>query len=133
MMHADDAIEVITTRPVVLVEGQSTLRSATQLLARESIGVAIVRGYDPPALVSERDIVGALADGADPDRDRVDSITNPDVACASPHDSIRVVAKLMLDNEIRHVPIVHDGAVTRVVSEREVLRALLTDVGDTSG
>ena len=127
MMHGDEAVEVINTRPVVLIDSQSTLRRAAQLLAAESIGVAIVRGHHGPALVSERDIVAALAGGADPDRDRVDSIMNLDVAYASPHDTIRSVADLMLDNEIRHIPIVHDGAVIRVVSEREVLRALLAD------
>lgn len=125
MIHEDEDIERINTRPVVLLDSQATLRQATQLLTNESIGVAIVRGYDPPALVSERDIIGALAEGARPDIDRVDSVMNLDVACASPHDSIRMVGHMMLDNEIRHIPIVQDGAVIRVVSEREVLRALL--------
>jgi predicted transcriptional regulator len=54
---------------------------------------------------------------------------NLDVASAGPHDSIGRVARLMLDNEIRHVPIVADGAVVRVVSERDILRALLDDEG----
>jgi CBS domain-containing protein len=126
-MHADEDIQVIATRPVVLVDSQASLRQAAQLLANESIGVAIVRGYHPPALVSERDIVGALAEGARPETDRVDSVMNPDIATAGPHDSIRSVAHLMLEHEIRHVPIVDGGAVVRVVSERDVLRALLDD------
>jgi CBS domain-containing protein len=124
-MRADEDIELIATRPVFLVDSQATLRHAAQLLTNEAIGVAIVRGYHPPALVSERDIVGALAEGARPELDRVDSVMNPDVVTAGPHDSIEHVARLMLDNEIRHVPIVEDGAVVRVVSERDVLRALL--------
>lgn len=127
-MHGDDTIETIAQRPVVLVDSQSTLRKAAELLTQESIGVAIVRAWHPPALVSERDIVAALADGANPDRDRIDSIMTQDVDCASPLDSIRSVAEKMLADEIRHVPIVQDGAVVRVVSEREVLRALLSDV-----
>lgn len=126
-MHEDEAIERIITRPVVLVDSQATLRHAAELLTDESIGVAIVRGYHPPALVSERDIVSALAEGARPEIDRVDSVMNLDVACASPHDSIGTVARMMLNNEIRHVPIVQDGAVVRVISEREVLSALLDE------
>jgi CBS domain-containing protein len=127
LMREDEAVEVISTRPVVLIDSQSTLRRAAQLLTEESIGVAIVRGFHGPAVVSERDIVVALAEGADPDRDHVDSIMNLDVAYASPHDTIRSVADLMLNNEVRHIPIVHDGAVIRVVSEREVLKTLLAD------
>jgi CBS domain-containing protein len=128
-MRRDEDIELIATRPVVLVDSQASLRQAAQLLANESIGVAIVRGYHPPALVSERDIVSALAEGARMETDRVDSVMNLDVASAGPHDSIGSVARLMLDNEIRHVPIVEEGAVVRVVSERDVLRALLNDEG----
>ena len=74
-----------------------------------------------------QDIVSALAEGARPEIDRVDSVMNLDVACASPHDSIGTVARMMLNNEIRHVPIVQDGAVVRVISEREVLSALLDE------
>jgi CBS domain-containing protein len=33
----------------------------------------------------------------------------------------------MLDNEIRHVPIVDDGAVVGIVSERDVLRSLASE------
>jgi CBS domain-containing protein len=124
-MHVDEDIETIVTRPVVMVDSQATLRDAARLLTNESIGVAIVRGHHQPVLVSERDIVHALADGARPDLDHVDEVMNADVAFASPHDSIRTVARIMLDNEVRHVPIVDDGAVVRVVSEREVLRAVL--------
>jgi CBS domain-containing protein len=126
-MRQDEDIELITTRPVVLVDSQASLRHAAQLLANESIGVAIVRGLHPPALISERDIVSALAKGARAETDRVDSVMNLDVASAGPHDSIGSVARLMLENEIRHVPIVEDGAVVRVVSERDVLRALVDD------
>jgi CBS domain-containing protein len=128
-MRQDEDIELIATRPVVLVDSQASLRHAAQLLANESIGVAIVRGYHPPALISERDIVSALAEGARAEIDRVDSVMNLDVASAGPHDSIGSVARLMLDNEIRHVPIVQEGAVVRVVSERDVLRALVDDEG----
>ncbi|MGZ4678393.1 MAG: CBS domain-containing protein [Acidimicrobiia bacterium] len=121
----DESVETITERPVVLVDSQATVRDAARLLTKESIGVAIVRGYHPAALISERDIVAGLADDIRPDLDHVDAIMNLDVACAGPHDSIEHVARMMLDNEVRHIPIVHEGAVIRVVSERDVLRALL--------
>ena len=126
-MRIDEDVEMITTRPVVLIDSQATLADAARLLTNESIGVAIVRGYHPPALVSERDLVVAIAEGAHPELEHVDSVMSLQVACAGPHDSIGTVARMMLDNEIRHVPIVQDGAVIRVVSEREVLRALLAD------
>lgn len=119
------AIETVATRPVVLVDGQASLRRLAQLLTDESIGVAIVRGHHPPTLVSERDLVRAIADGARPDRATVDDIMTLDVACASRLEPLGAVAHTMLDNEIRHVPVVDDGAVVTVVSGRDILRALV--------
>jgi CBS domain-containing protein len=37
----------------------------------------------------------------------------------------------MLDNEIRHVPVVDDGAVVGIVSERDVLRTLMSQARST--
>ena len=36
-----------------------------------------------------------------------------------------VVATRMLENEIRHMPVVEDGVVIGMVSERDLLRALV--------
>jgi len=122
-----DAIETIAARPVVRIDGQANLRRAAELLTEELIGVAVVRGYHPPALVSERDIVRAIAEGADPDQDRVESIMTLDVACAAPRDSIADVARTMLANDVRHIPVVDEGVVVTVVSARDVLRALVEE------
>lgn len=122
---ASDAIETVANRPAVLVDGQASLRQAAELLTEESVGVLVVRGYHPAALVSERDIVRALAEGRRPDTDRVESVMTLDVASTSRRTPIVEVARMMLDNEIRHVPVVEDGVVITVVSARDVMAALL--------
>jgi signal-transduction protein with cAMP-binding, CBS, and nucleotidyltransferase domain len=124
-MKVDDDIERLITRPAVMVDGQTTIRRAAALLTDESIGVLVIQGTHPPALVSERDVVTALADGMDPDLEHVEVIATLDVAVAGPHDSIAEVGRLMLDDEIRHVPIVDGHAVAGVASMRDVLSAAL--------
>ncbi len=44
-----------------------------------------------------------------------------------PGATLSVVAECMVDNEIRHVPVIDDGVVVGVVSERGMLRALLDE------
>ena len=122
-------IEQIAQRPLVMIDGQATLRQAAQLLSEESIGVAILRGGHPPVLISERDIVRAIAEGIDPDDDTVESVATYDVATASPLDTVEDVARIMLDNEVRHVPLVADGAIVGVASTRDVLTVLLAPTG----
>ncbi len=125
MTDAKDPIEQIVRRPPVMIDSQLTLRKAAMLLTEESIGVAVVRGHHPPVLVSERDIVSALAEGLDPDHDHVDAIVTGDVVSASAHDTIATVGRMMLDNEVRHVPILEGDAIVGMASSRDVLAALL--------
>jgi CBS domain-containing protein len=135
MNNENDVVRTLVKRPAVVVDPDATLRQVAATLADDYIGVAVVRGVRPigapgnraEGLVSERDIVRALAEGANPDTEVARNIMTIDLASAAPSDSIVHVAECMLDNEIRHVPITSDdGAVVGVVSERDALRAFVT-------
>lgn len=135
MSVKDETARSLVKRPSVVVDPEATLRAVAQTLAEESVGVVVVRGARPPGspwslaqgVVSERDIIRALADGLDPDRTRAQDVMTMDLACAAPHDSVLAVAGLMLDNEVRHVPLTEDGVVVGVVSERDALRVLFDE------
>jgi CBS domain-containing protein len=51
-----------------------------------------------------------------------------DIASVAPDESIMRSVLLMLDNEIRHLPVIEDGVVIGVVSARDALRALADEV-----
>jgi CBS domain-containing protein len=134
-MKPDEAIHVLAKRSVVDVDPDWTLRRAAELLADDFIGAAVVRGTHPAGaagnradgIISERDIVRALADGADPDAERVRNVMTMDLETATPGETIASVAQRMLYDEIRHVPIEENGVVVGVVSERDILRALVAE------
>ncbi len=117
----DDAIRVLLGRAPVTIAANANLREAAEALTEETIGVILVSGAHLGALVSERDIVRALADGADPDSEQVGNVMALDVVTAHPDDSITDVTARMLDSEIRHVPVVEDDHVIGVVSTRDLL------------
>lgn len=121
---ARDPIRDLIQRPAMLVHLDDSLRQLAEMFNAESVGAAVVKGTHPPALISERDIVNALASGANPDETRVRDVMTEDLAVASPTDGLLDVTFRMLDNEIRHIPIMEDDVVIGVVSVRDVLRAL---------
>ena len=133
-MH-DEAVRSLVKQPPVVVYPESTLRAVAQTLSEEWIGAVVVRGTRPPGapgsraegVVSERDIVQALADGLDPDTTRAQDVMTLDLACAAPDESVLEVTARMLDNEIRHMPVIEDGVVVGVVSERDALRVLVDE------
>lgn len=119
----------LATRPVVTVDATATLRQATHELWVENVGAAVVeRDGRPAGIVSERDVVGALAQGADPDETLVEAVMTADVLVAHPHDRVLTAVIDMVDREIRHLPVYDDaGRCLGVVSMREVVRPMLVD------
>ncbi len=67
-VDARSAVRALMAAPPVSVDERLSLRSLTEVLAADEIGVVLVRCRDGSwSIVSERDIVRALADGAAPD------------------------------------------------------------------
>lgn len=135
MMVEDETVRNLVKRLPVEVYPESTLRAVAETLCEESIGAVVVRGARPPGapgshaegVVSERDIVQALADGLDPDTTRAEDVMTLNLACAAPNEPLLTVAARMLDNEIRHLPVTENGVVIGVVSERDALRLLVDE------
>jgi len=121
---ANEPVRTLIQRPAMLVHLDDSLRQLAETFSAESVGAAVVKGTHPPALVSERDIVNALAAGLDPDDTRARDVMTEDLAVAAPTDGLLDVTFRMLDNEIRHIPIIEDDVVVGVISVRDALRAL---------
>jgi signal-transduction protein with cAMP-binding, CBS, and nucleotidyltransferase domain len=121
----DDPIRTLSHRPAVQVHKEDSLRSVAETLTEESIGAAVVKGTHPPCIVSERDLVEALAEGLDPARSEAADVMTADVACAAPSETVLAVGLRMLANEIRHLPLVENDVVVGMVSARDVLAVLV--------
>jgi len=115
------------SRGAISVDEKLTLRSLAAVLAELDIGVALIARPDGSAgIVSERDVIHALADGADPDEVWAADVLIDDLVLAEPEESILDVAERMSAEAVRHVSVVDRGTVVGVVSARDVL-PVLTD------
>ena len=91
-----EAVRMLVKRPAVVVDPDATLRQVAETLADDYIGVAVVPGPRPmgapgsraEGVISDRDIVRALAEGADPDVELAQNVMTLDLATAAPDDSI---------------------------------------------
>ena len=128
-LHVRDDVGSLARRDPICVRPGETLRTVAHKLWAESVGVLIVGDTrDPLGVISERDIVTALAHGADPDATTVRDAMTTYLITARPEDPLFDVAGQMIDDEIRHVPVVDENAsVVGMVSVRDLLRPLLVD------
>lgn len=117
----------LVTAPPIEAWPDTTLRDLTALLAENDIGAVLVRGTggDVAGVISERDVIRALADGADPDVDRASDHMTYEVETVGASAAVADLARTMLAGGIRHVPVADDeGKVLGVLSMRDVLSAV---------
>jgi CBS domain-containing protein len=111
--------EVTTTQP------HRTLQEIATLLAEKGIGAVIVTGGNGEVLgiLSERDIVRAVGrHGAASLQDAVSKYMTSKVVTARMDDAIDHVMQQMTAGRFRHLPVVHNGRLSGVVSIGDVVK-----------
>ncbi|HKY75388.1 MAG TPA: CBS domain-containing protein [Acidimicrobiia bacterium] len=122
---ATEPILRLLHRQPVHVSLDTTLRVCAQVMAEESIGAVLVRGpHGPAGVLTERDVVVALSEGADADEDRARDFMTPDIDGVPEMTTIAEAGRRMLRNEIRHLAVTRDGRTVGVISSRDVLAVL---------
>jgi len=90
---------------------------------QESVGsVAVVVDGALEGIFTERDLVAAVADFADLDREPVSSWMTPDPDTLGPDTTVEEAAEWMLATGYRHLPVVDEvGLLVGMVSVKDVL------------
>lgn len=115
-------ISTVTGDPVARVATDASLADAARALVTENVGAIVVGDDDSPrALVSERDVVRAVAAGMDLESVRAIEVASTKLVWCDADATIDEVATRMMDRYIRHILVERDGALLGIVSARDVL------------
>ena len=125
-MHPTDVIARIMVWPVATVPGEASLLEVAESLAADGIGaIAVVEHGHLVGVVSERDVVNHLAQGANPEHVTAAEMMTTDLVTARQDDRILDTARRMLEAEIRHLPVVDEDKIAGFVSMRDIFAVLL--------
>ena len=106
-----------------------TLREAARQMAERGVGAAVV--MDPeqpgPGIVTERDILISIAEGQDPDQERVCNHLSGNLTFAAPDWSLERAAEAMVRGGFRHLVVTEGGDIAGVLSVRDVVRCWTDD------
>jgi CBS domain-containing protein len=118
---------VIGDEPIVIAS-DTTLREAARRLSDAGVGLIVVGSTaDVEGVVSERDIVEAVAGGVDLDTTTVADVETKDhLDWATADSTIAEVADEMMRDYVRHILVTNGPKLIGVVSMRDVL-ALYVD------
>ena len=116
-------VKNLIKRNVIIIKPTCTIKEAAQIMVREGVGILPIVDNDnkPIAVVSERDLIKAIAYGLSIDTNVIE-IATKNVITINENESISKAAKLMKNYKIRHLVVVNnEGKVVGVISIRDVI------------
>jgi CBS domain-containing protein len=107
---------------LITTEPDDTLLDAAGRMNCYQIGaLPVYEQHRLIGIVTERDMVAALAEGADPTRTRVADYMTELPVTVSPDDDVKVAAHRMAELGVRHLPVVDGQYLVGMLSIRDLL------------
>ncbi|MEM0467707.1 MAG: CBS domain-containing protein [Pyrobaculum sp.] len=126
--------EILARKPPVTTTPDARIKDVARIMAEKKVGLVVIVDKNQPdipiGVVSERDIVKAVAKGIEIDRSVREVMTSP-VITIEGDEPIWNVAKVMREHNIRHVLVTKGGrlfgviSIRDLVSEQSVLKSLV--------
>ena len=112
---------------IFTIAPQATVLEALNLMAEHNIGALLVMtGDEINGIVSERDCVRKMdVKGRNVRETKISEIMTSDVITVEVSQPLEECMSLMLDKNIRHLPVCEDNKLLGVVSVRDVLREVI--------
>jgi CBS domain-containing protein len=118
-------VSEIMTGAAVIDHSDDTLAEAARKMWKQQTGsLLVMEGDDLIGILTERDVLRAVASGTRLDEVRISEVMSKDVLTVGPQASLREAAKIMADRWIRHLPVVDGGKVVGVLSQRDLAAVL---------
>jgi len=117
-------------REVATVAPQATIADAVRLMADQNVGALVVSadGGSVDGIVSERDVVRALASQPDVLGRRVEELMVTDVATCDRRTHAEQLMETMTAGRFRHVPVVDGGHLAGIVSIGDVVKSRIDEL-----
>jgi CBS domain-containing protein len=115
------------TKDLLTLEAETTLAAAAKRMAERGVGaVVVLAGKRLAGILTERDILKAVATGFEPDARVADWMTRHPETIES-DDTTDHAAALMIHGGFRHLPVVDGGEIKGILSIRDLMRVALED------
>jgi CBS domain-containing protein len=120
-------VSVFAADVVVRVSAEANLWETAATLTAADVGLVVV-GSDTAVngVVSERDLVRALAARRDPSETTAGEIAHGQIVWCDAESTVADVAEEMMERYVRHVLVEKSGQLVGIVSARDLLGAYAT-------
>jgi CBS domain-containing protein len=113
--------EVMTTASVTESPTESLKAAAAAMWAQQTGSLLVMEGDTLLGIITERDIMKCVARGLDFEATSVSDVMTKGVQTATPYTSVNDAARQMAARWIRHLPVVEEGKVVGMISQRDLV------------
>lgn len=115
----------VMTEARITDSAEDTLRAAAQRMWEQQTGsLLILDGESVAGIVTERDVMKAVGQGHDPQSTTVAEVMTTEVLTVAPTTTLHEAARHMAARWIRHLPVIDEGRVVGMVSQRDLVGVL---------
>jgi CBS domain-containing protein len=123
----------IAIRHLLTVDPRSSLRRASKVMTDRGVGCAVVIQNETVAgIVTERDILHALANDQDVNETTVEQVMTKNVVSGEPGWEIEQAVRVMSEHGFRHLLVMELNDPVGIVSLRDLMDAML-EASDSAG
>jgi CBS domain-containing protein len=120
------ARKVMSRNLLTLAPGVSLNDAAKRMVSRDVGAALVTEGERLMGIVTERDVLRAVARGID-EGTLVADLMTPEPETMEPDESTQHAATLMIHGGFRHLPIVEGDEIVGILSIRDLMRVVLED------
>jgi CBS domain-containing protein len=122
-------VREVMKKNVVTIAPEKTVEDAAKIMTNNRVGslVVVEKGDFVKDIVTESDVTTVVAKGMNPKKVRISDLKKGIIKkkkaliTVSPADNILDVAKLMVKNGVRRVPVLENGRLRGIIADKEIL------------
>jgi CBS domain-containing protein len=113
--------ELVRKSTVCADPRQSLVEAAAQMRVHRTSALAVLDGEAIAGIVTERDLMRAIADGRDPAATHVSQYMTHDPRTIEAGELAAEAAAMMVKHHVRHIPVTDGGRLIGFLSARDLL------------
>ena len=125
-MPNEDVLSRVMSSPVKTIDASDTVGTAAEIMVKNEIGAVIVlEGKNPVGIITERDIVKQVVRANDALEKPVKQQFSKPLVTGRSNTTIQEAFETMLKNRIRRLPVIDNGKLIGIVTEKDLMRWVL--------